>query len=189
MSVDPFTAAAQLVTAVVATNPLDKDGNVNVDGAMAAFEKVHARFKVVAAESQTQHFVQQPQISGGGAAALPAPSRNSLADALARLQMNSVDETIKPACIVCLEDGKQLKMLKRHLMSKYTLTPDQYRAKWGLPASYPMVAPDYAATRSTLARELGLGKKRAVGGGIPPAADPIPETQSSVPAPDFMGDE
>jgi predicted transcriptional regulator len=61
--------------------------------------------------------------------------------------------------IVCLEDGKKLKMLKRHLQSRYGLTPDQYRGKWGLPRNYPMVAPDYAEKRSALARSIGLGRK------------------------------
>ena len=59
--------------------------------------------------------------------------------------------------IVCLEDGKRLKMLKRHLKAAYNLTPEQYRERWGLPASYPMVAPEYARRRSVLAREIGLG--------------------------------
>jgi len=59
--------------------------------------------------------------------------------------------------IVCLEDGKKLKMLKRHLRTAYGLTPEQYREKWGLPADYPMVAPNYAKKRSTLARQIGLG--------------------------------
>ena len=63
--------------------------------------------------------------------------------------------------IVCLEDGKKLKMLKRHLMTTYRLTPEDYREKWGLPANYPMVAPDYAARRSTLAKSIGLGRKPA----------------------------
>ncbi|AQU86687.1 MucR family transcriptional regulator [Komagataeibacter nataicola] len=61
--------------------------------------------------------------------------------------------------IVCLEDGKKLKMLKRHLQSAYGMTPDQYRERWGLPAEYPMVAPNYAERRSSLAREIGLGRK------------------------------
>jgi predicted transcriptional regulator len=60
--------------------------------------------------------------------------------------------------IVCLEDGRKLKMLKRHLMSAYNLTPQQYRQRWGLPASYPMVAPNYAKQRSSLAKKIGLGK-------------------------------
>jgi predicted transcriptional regulator len=62
--------------------------------------------------------------------------------------------------IICLEDGKKFKSLKRHLMTHYGLTPDQYRDKWGLEASYPMVAPTYAAARSQLAKKMGLGRKR-----------------------------
>jgi predicted transcriptional regulator len=62
--------------------------------------------------------------------------------------------------IVCLEDGKKFKSLKRHLMTHYGLTPDQYREKWGLDANYPMVAPNYAAARSQLAKTMGLGRKR-----------------------------
>ena len=61
--------------------------------------------------------------------------------------------------IVCLEDGKRFKSLKRHLMTHYGLTPDEYRTKWGLPHDYPMVAPNYAAARSELAKKLGLGRK------------------------------
>jgi len=61
--------------------------------------------------------------------------------------------------IVCLEDGKKLKMLKRHLATSYNLTPQQYRERWGLPHDYPMVAPDYAKHRSALAKEIGLGRK------------------------------
>jgi predicted transcriptional regulator len=62
--------------------------------------------------------------------------------------------------IVCLEDGKKFKSLKRHLMTHYNLTPEQYREKWGLDANYPMVAPNYAAARSQLAKKMGLGRKR-----------------------------
>ena len=72
----------------------------------------------------------------------------------------SVRSSIKPDYIVCLEDGKKLKMLKRHLMTHYSMTPDQYRAKWNLAADYPMVAPNYAAQRRTLAKKIGLGTKR-----------------------------
>ena len=71
----------------------------------------------------------------------------------------SVRASIKPDYVICLEDGKKLKMLKRHLMTHYNLTPDQYRAKWGLPADYPMVAPNYAEQRRTLAKKIGLGTK------------------------------
>lgn len=72
----------------------------------------------------------------------------------------SVRASIKPDYIVCLEDGKKLKMLKRHLMTHYNMTPEEYRAKWNLPADYPMVAPNYAAQRRTLAKKIGLGTKR-----------------------------
>lgn len=72
----------------------------------------------------------------------------------------SVRASIKPDYIICLEDGKKLKMLKRHLMTHYQMTPEQYRAKWNLPADYPMVAPNYAEQRRTLAKKIGLGTKR-----------------------------
>jgi len=72
----------------------------------------------------------------------------------------SVRASIKPDYIVCLEDGKKLKMLKRHLMTHYNMTPEEYRAKWNLAADYPMVAPNYAAQRRTLAKKIGLGTKR-----------------------------
>jgi predicted transcriptional regulator len=72
----------------------------------------------------------------------------------------SIRASVKPDYIVCLEDGKKLKMLKRHLMTHYGLTPDQYRAKWGLPADYPMVAPNYALQRQALAKKIGLGTKK-----------------------------
>ena len=72
----------------------------------------------------------------------------------------SVRSSIKPDYLVCLEDGKKLKMLKRHLMTHYQMTPEQYRAKWHLPADYPMVAPNYAETRRKLAKQIGLGTSR-----------------------------
>lgn len=69
-----------------------------------------------------------------------------------------VRKSITPDYLICLEDGKKLKMLKRHLRSTYGLTPDAYRAKWGLPADYPMVAPNYAEQRSAFAKQIGLGR-------------------------------
>ncbi|HEY6916375.1 MAG TPA: MucR family transcriptional regulator [Allosphingosinicella sp.] len=75
----------------------------------------------------------------------------------------SVRSSIKPDYIVCLEDGKKLKMLKRHLMTHYNMTPDEYRQKWGLPADYPMVAPNYAEQRRSLAKKIGLGTSRRQG--------------------------
>jgi len=69
-----------------------------------------------------------------------------------------VKKSITPDYLICLEDGKRLKMLKRYLRSRFKLTPDQYRAKWGLPADYPMVAANYAAKRSEFAKKIGLGR-------------------------------
>lgn len=72
----------------------------------------------------------------------------------------AIKKSITPDYIICLEDGKKFKSLKRHLRTKYDMTPDQYRAKWGLPADYPMVAPNYASARSELAKAMGLGAQR-----------------------------
>lgn len=71
-----------------------------------------------------------------------------------------VKRSVTPDYIICLEDGKKFKSLKRHLRTSYDLTPEQYRAKWGLPSDYPMVAPNYAASRSALAKSMGLGQQR-----------------------------
>lgn len=70
-----------------------------------------------------------------------------------------IKKSVTPDYIISLEDGKKFKSLKRHLSTHYGLTPDEYRAKWGLPADYPMVAPNYAAARSALAKTMGLGRK------------------------------
>lgn len=71
-----------------------------------------------------------------------------------------IRKSIMPDFIVCLEDGKKLKMLKRHLRTTYSMTPEQYRAKWGLDSDYPMVAPNYSAQRSDFAKRIGLGRGR-----------------------------
>ncbi len=88
--------------------------------------------------------------SGEGAAAQKPPK-----------PVVSIRKSVTPNYIICLEDGRKLKMLKRHLRTSYNLTPEQYRAKWRLPADYPMVAPKYAALRSAFAKKIGLGRKRA----------------------------
>ena len=72
-----------------------------------------------------------------------------------------VKKSVFPDYIICLEDGKKLKMLKRHLMSTYGMTPDQYRVKWGLPSDYPMTSPNYAKARSEMALKIGLGRARS----------------------------
>ncbi len=88
--------------------------------------------------------------SGEGAAAQEPPK-----------PVVSIRKSVTPDYIICLEDGRKLKMLKRHLRTTYNLTPEEYRARWGLPADYPMVAPKYAAWRSAFAKKIGLGRKRA----------------------------
>ena len=75
-----------------------------------------------------------------------------------------IKRSVTPDYIVCLEDGKKLKMLKRYLRSNYNMTPEEYRAKWGLPADYPMVAPNYAAQRSEFAKKIGLGRTASSSG-------------------------
>lgn len=82
----------------------------------------------------------------------------------------SVKKSITPDFLICLEDGKKFKSLKRHLRTSYDMTPEDYRSKWGLPADYPMVAPSYAEARSQLAKKMGLGNQRNRGSA--PAAKP-----------------
>ncbi|HET7849834.1 MAG TPA: MucR family transcriptional regulator [Pseudolabrys sp.] len=90
------------------------------------------------------------RISGGSPEAPAEPLRPAV----------SVKKSIAPDYIVCLEDGKKFKSLKRHLRTQYNMTPEQYRDKWSLGADYPMVAPNYAAARSQLAKQMGLGQQR-----------------------------
>jgi len=87
----------------------------------------------------------------GGAAEAPAEAPKPAV---------SVKKSVTPDFIVCLEDGKKFKSLKRHLRTQYNMTPEEYREKWGLPADYPMVAPNYAEARSALAKKMGLGQQR-----------------------------
>ena len=90
------------------------------------------------------------RVSGGGSDAPAEPLKPAV----------SVKKSITPEHIVCLEDGKKFKSLKRHLRTQYNMTPEQYREKWGLGPDYPMVAPNYAAARSQLAKQMGLGQQR-----------------------------
>jgi predicted transcriptional regulator len=108
----------------------------------------------VAALIQSVYQVLNELRSNGTPAELPEPAV-------------PIKRSVTPGYIVCLEDGQQLKMLKRHLRNKFDMTPDQYRRRWGLPADYPMVAPNYSKKRSQLAKNTGLGtqprRKRAKG--------------------------
>ena len=91
-------------------------------------------------------------LSGVGSAPAPEPERPQPAV--------PIKKSITPGYLICLEDGKKFKSLKRHLRTHFNLTPEQYREKWGLPADYPMVAPNYANSRSKLAKNMGLGQRR-----------------------------
>ncbi len=88
--------------------------------------------------------------------ALKRPGQGAIAQAEPAV---SIKKSVRPDHIICLDDGKKFKMLKRHLRTVYNMSPDEYRQKWGLPSDYPMVAPKYAAMRSELAKKIGLGRK------------------------------
>jgi predicted transcriptional regulator len=90
---------------------------------------------------------------------LALDQQDSVAPVTDQKPMIPVKKSVTPDFIICLEDGKKLKMLKRHLRTAYGMTPEAYRAKWGLPADYPMVAPNYAEQRSAFAKKIGLGRK------------------------------
>ena len=90
------------------------------------------------------------RVSGGQSDSAPEPLKPAV----------SLKKSITPEYLICLEDGKKFKSLKRHLRTQYNMTPEQYRDKWGLPPDYPMVAPSYAAARSQLAKQMGLGQQR-----------------------------
>jgi len=104
------------------------------------------------AVSDLPHLIQEVYRTLSSVGSTPvAPERPQPAVALKK--------SVTPDYIICLEDGKKLKMLKRHLKTAYNMSPEEYRDRWGLPADYPMVAPNYAQHRSTLAKKIGLGTK------------------------------
>ena len=90
---------------------------------------------------------------------MPASARRPRGPPTGRRPAVNIKKSIHPDYIVCLEDGKKLKMLKRHLKTAYNMTPESYRERWGLAADYPMVAPNYARQRSKLAKDIGLGTR------------------------------
>jgi predicted transcriptional regulator len=114
-------------------------------------------------------YVSNNSVSAGDISALISQVHSALLR-VSNGQGEVVSETLKPAVavkksitpeyLICLEDGKKFKSLKRHLRTQYNMTPEHYREKWGLPADYPMVAPNYAEARSQLAKQMGLGQQR-----------------------------
>jgi predicted transcriptional regulator len=114
---------------------------------------------VIASVFQALHSVAQPETEQPAAAPVPAVP---------------IKKSIGTDYLICLEDGRKVKTLKRYLATRYNLTPEQYRQRWGLPKTYPMVAPAYAAKRSELARRFGLGRKPVVAPSPAPAAPEPP---------------
>ncbi len=128
----------------------------------ARIVSAHAANQAVAAEDLPDLIRRVHEaLSGlGGAPAAAPPARPApLLSAERPKPAVPVSKSVFPDYIVCLEDGKKLKMLKRHLQTSYGLTPDQYRLRWDLDSEYPMVAPEYAAKRSSLAKAIGLGTR------------------------------
>lgn len=121
----------------------------------------------------------------GALAGLGAPADEPEAELVPAV---SVRASVKPDYVVCLEDGKKMKMLKRHLATDHGMTPAEYRARWKLPADYPMVAPSYAETRKALAKKIGLGRKPRTAAAPKAAATPaaatapVPEAPAEKPA-------
>ncbi len=129
----------------------------------AQIVSAHVSNNTVASENLSALIRQVHQALASAGQAAPEPEKLQPAVPVKR--------SVFPDYIVCLEDGKKLKMLKRHLQSAYNMTPDAYRERWGLPPDYPMVAPNYAERRSALARQIGLGRKD---GGRPAAEEEAP---------------
>lgn len=128
-SVDPAVAVTATVVCAYVSN------NALPPGELPEFIiKIHASLKLISIGS-------------------PDVRRNGMKSVV------QVKKSVTPEFIICLEDGKRFKSLKRHIMTQYGLTPDQYRAKWNLPSNYPMVAPNYSAARSNLAKTTGLGRR------------------------------
>ncbi len=129
----------------------DTVANGNVLGLTAQIVSAHVSNNSVSCEA-LPHLIQEvyKTLSGIGAAPVTSDVPQPAVP---------VKRSVFPDHIVCLEDGKKLKMLKRHLKTAYDMTPEQYRERWGLPPEYPMVAPNYAKHRSALAKQIGLGTK------------------------------
>jgi predicted transcriptional regulator len=135
---------------------------------MDATENAHETLKLVAgivaayAGNNSVPAVELPALIRSVYGALSALSASpGSGSASAAKPAVAIRKSVTPDYVVCLEDGKKLKMLKRYLHSRFNLTPDEYRSKWNLPADYPMVAPNYAAQRSAFAKKIGLGRTPA----------------------------
>ena len=133
MSVERASIEAQIANAADIVAAFVSNNSIGVDAVPALIRDVYAVLATLGQESAAPEARPDPAVS--------------------------IRSSIKRDHVVCLEDGKKMKMLKRHLMTDHGLTPDEYRARWGLASHYPMVAPDYADTRRELAKKIGLGRK------------------------------
>ena len=140
----------------MATENSSNDSNENVLGMAATIVSAYVSHNALPA-SQIPELIQTvyKSLADTGTAGADAPKEPLKPPVPIR-------RSITPDYVICLEDGKKLKMLKRHLRTNYGLSPEEYRAKWGLPSDYPMVAPNYAKQRSEFAKKIGLGRKRPV---------------------------
>ncbi|MFP6758401.1 MAG: MucR family transcriptional regulator [Alphaproteobacteria bacterium] len=143
----------------MATENSSNDSNENVLGMAATIVSAYVSHNALPA-SQIPELIQTvyKSLADTGTAGADAPKEPLKPPVPIR-------RSITPDYVICLEDGKKLKMLKRHLRTNYGLSPEEYRAKWGLPSDYPMVAPNYAKQRSEFAKKIGLGRKRTVRSG------------------------
>ena len=142
----------------------EEQPNIHVLGLTAQIVSAHVSNNAIQAEALPALIVSVYKTLSGTGVEPVQPEKRQPAVAVKR--------SVFPDYIVCLEDGKKLKMLKRHLKTAYDMTPDQYRARWELPSSYPMVAPNYAEHRSRLAKKIGLGRKPNLAE-TKPAAKPV----------------
>lgn len=131
--------------------------NDDVLGLTAQIVSAHVRRNTVPVEELSTLIREvHKALAGLGGAASPGASASGATPAV------QITKSVFPDYVICLECGKKMTMLKRHLMTEHSMTVEQYRSKFGLPGNYPMVAPNYATTRSNLAKEMGLGKSRTV---------------------------
>ena len=153
----------------------DTSSRTHVLGLMAQIVSAHVSHNAVRADALPA-LIQSVYATLSTVGAEPAPVEK-------QQPAVPIKRSVFPDYIVCLEDGKKLKMLKRHLQTSYGMTPEQYRERWGLSADYPMVAPNYAERRSDLAKKIGLGRKRAAPEvEVEPPPPPPPPPEPSAPA-------
>jgi predicted transcriptional regulator len=144
---------------MVEASPPQGSSSLGVLGLTAQIVSAHVANNKVAAEELPGLIQQVYHALNGSTAGSPAAEVRAAAPAERPKPAVAVSKSVFADYIVCLEDGKKLKMLKRHLQTAYGMTPEQYRSRWGLDSNYPMVAPEYAKKRSSLAKAIGLGTR------------------------------